>query len=112
MGTGTHQVQFFAFDTVNHQPIRLDMDLPVSLPNAPERMVEIAWGQRLLLDQGCQQRPQLIYVLAPRRGPSYVALELRGSNRVEHVLDVEVAEQFLGATETLALALIQFLHGP
>lgn len=50
------QGQFLSFSAANQEPVRLDMSLPVTLPNPPERMVTIASGQRFLLNR---YRPQL-----------------------------------------------------
>ena len=50
MATSADQMQFVAFDTVNQKLVGLDMGFAVTLPNAPQGMVAIAFGQRLLVD--------------------------------------------------------------
>ena len=50
VGSGTDQAQFVSLDAVNQEPIRLDVSLPVTLPDAPQWMIEIACGQKVLLD--------------------------------------------------------------
>ena len=35
MGTGTHQMQFIALDTINQKPVRFDVGFPVPLPDTP-----------------------------------------------------------------------------
>ena len=85
VGASAHQMQFVTPDVVDHEPIGLDVRLPVSLPNAPKWMIAEPFGQRLLRDQQLQQYPQLAQILASRPGFSDVAFELRGSNRDQHV---------------------------
>ena len=111
MGASTDQAQFVTLDAVYDEPVGFDVGLPISFPNAPKRMVAMARGQWLLFDQRLQQHPQLAQILTSRPGPSDVALELRRTNGVS-MSDVEVAEQLLGAVETLTLASVEFLHGP
>ena len=50
VGSGTDQAQFVSLDAVNQEPIRLDVSLPVTLPDAPQWMIELACGQKVLLD--------------------------------------------------------------
>ena len=50
VGSGTDQAQFVSLDAVNQEPIRLDVSLPATLPDAPQWMIEIACGQKVLLD--------------------------------------------------------------
>ena len=76
MGTSADQVQYVTLDAVDHDPIWLDVRLPVSLPNAPKRMIAMPCSQRLPCDQGFQQHPQLGQILASRPGFSDVAFEL------------------------------------
>ena len=55
VGSGPDQMQLVSLDAVNQQPIGLDMKLPVTFPDPPQRMIAIACGQRVLPDQ-CRQR--------------------------------------------------------
>ncbi len=82
---GADQAQFVTFDAVYHQPVGFDVRLPISLPNAPKRMVAMACGYWLLVDQRLQQHPQLAQILASRPGSSDIALELRRTNGDQHV---------------------------
>ena len=44
VGASAHQMQFVTRDVVDHEPIGLDVRLPVSLPNAPKRMIALPCG--------------------------------------------------------------------
>ena len=73
VGSGPDQMQLVSLDAVNQQPIGLDMKLPVTFPDPPQRMIAIACGQRVLPDQ-CRQRgvatwpgPCLAFALSSRR---------------------------------------------
>ena len=48
MRTGAHQSQFVAGDAVDQEPVRLDVCFPVSLPDSPERVIEMACRQWFL----------------------------------------------------------------
>ena len=41
----------FPFDPINQEPVRLNVSLPVTFPDPPQRMIEVPCGQWLLQDQ-------------------------------------------------------------
>lgn len=58
VGPGADQMQLVSLDAVNQQTLGLDMKLPVTFPDPPQRTIAIAHGQRFLSDQCRQRRPQ------------------------------------------------------
>ena len=85
MGARADKSQLAADDAVDHEPIRFDVSLPIAFPDSPERMIEIACRQRLLLNQRLQQRPKSGQVPASPCGCADIALELSGPNRRQHL---------------------------
>ena len=77
VGPGADQMQLVSLDAVNQQTLGLDMKLPVTFPDPPQRTIAIAHGQRFLSDQCRQRRPQPGQVLAPPLRSPHVALEVR-----------------------------------
>ena len=82
---GADQMQLVSLGEINQQPVGLDMKLPVTFPDPPQRMIAIVRGQRFLSDQCRQRGPQLGQVLAPPLRSPHVALELRGPDRDQHI---------------------------
>ena len=98
-------MQFVSCRAVDHKPVVLDMHLSVPLPNAPQRMVAIARVNRFWSISDCNSARSLLRSL-----PRNLALLTSRLNCEERtgvsMSDVEVAEQFFGAAETLALPLV------
>ena len=51
MRPGADEVQLVADDTVDEQPVRLEVGIPVALPVAPQRMILVLLRQRLANEQ-------------------------------------------------------------
>lgn len=69
------ELQFVALDPVKQKPIRFDMQVAKSLPVTLQRMIPIAGGDRLRLDQQQQDRLQFLHILAAFLGSLHVPLE-------------------------------------
>ena len=48
MRPGADEPQFFTLYAVDYKPVRFDVHFSVALPNAAQRMIAMAGGQRLL----------------------------------------------------------------
>ena len=83
--TRADKVQFVSCNLVDQQPVWLDVCVPVAIPLALERMVEVFRGKRLGLDQQDKQCFELAHVLAALFRRSGIALELAGADRLAHV---------------------------
>jgi len=70
------ELENVAFDSVNEQPVALDVALPAVLEDAFKLVVSVLGRQRLALGQGFDDGPESAGVLASLLGEFDVALEL------------------------------------
>ena len=77
MAAGTDKMQFVANHSVQEQPVRFDMNVPVPLPVPLERMIEGGRRSWPAFDQQRQQSTQLGQVFAALFCSFHVAFELR-----------------------------------
>jgi hypothetical protein len=64
MGAGANQVKLIANNTVDQQPVRLDVSVAITPPIAPQGMIIVALWQRIAGQKQKNQRAQLAHVLA------------------------------------------------
>jgi hypothetical protein len=107
----SHKLQFIAGDSVNEQPIGLDMALSMAFPVPDQEMVSIAFIQRLLGDQRLDDRFQPGQIGASSRQTLHVASETRGLPKGErHRSAFPAGKQLGGRLENFTAAAFKLAH--
>ena len=68
MRSGPVKDQFFFAKSVNQQPVRRDVTLPMVLPASAEHVISMTFRQHLALLQLWDQSPQQFHLLAAALG--------------------------------------------